>query len=59
MIVRVYTKSTERFKYYVYAIVVKLSLNFKCIGSSHTKHMDFFSVYNEQLIGPSSFTTMG
>ena len=43
MIVYVYTKSTEQFQYYFYAIEVKLSLNFKFIGSSHTKRMDFFS----------------
>ena len=46
MTVCVYTKSTERFKYHLYAIEVKLSLDFKFIGSSHTKCMDFFSVYD-------------
>ena len=45
MIVCVYTKSTERFKYHFYAIEVKLSLNFKFIGPLHTKRMDFSSVY--------------
>ena len=44
MIVCVYTKSIERFKYHFYAIEDKLSLNFKFIGSTHTKCMDFFSV---------------
>ena len=37
MIVGVYTKSTELFKYHFDAIEVKLSLNFKFIVSSHTK----------------------
>ena len=56
MIVCVYTKSTERFKYHFYAIEVKLSLNFKFIGSSHTKRMDFFSVYIYSLYHKSVYT---
>ena len=44
MIVSVYTKSTERFKYHGYAIEVRLSLNFEFISSSYTKRMHCFSV---------------
>ena len=44
IIVYVFIKSTERFKYYFYAIEVKMSLNFKFIGSLHQTHGFFLGV---------------